>query len=38
MIEIRPPLPAEKNQWLPLWQSYIEFYETTVPDEITDLT
>ena len=38
MIEIRTPLPAETEQWLPLWQGYNEFYEINIPSEITDLT
>jgi len=38
MLEIRKPSIGEKPDWLPLWQGYLTFYETQLPDEITDLT
>jgi GNAT superfamily N-acetyltransferase len=38
MAEIRTPLFSEKNQWLPLWRGYIEFYEVTLSEEITKLS
>ena len=27
--------PEEYQQWLTLWQGYLAFYESTVPDEVT---
>lgn len=38
MLEIRQPCFSEKPDWLPLWRGYLTFYETHLPDEITDLT
>ncbi len=38
MLEIRQPSISEKPDWLPLWHGYLTFYETLLPDEITDLT
>ncbi len=38
MLEIRKPSISEKSQWLPLWQSYLTFYEAQLPDEVTELT
>lgn len=38
MLEIRKPSISEKLNWLPLWHGYLTFYETQLPDEITDLT
>jgi GNAT superfamily N-acetyltransferase len=39
---IRPVVPADFPQWLPLWQGYNQFYgrsgETALPDEITQIT
>lgn len=34
---IRPlqDTPHEYQQWLGLWQDYLAFYESTVPDEVT---
>lgn len=38
MTEIRALTPADRDAWLPLWRSYIEFYESEVADEQTALT
>jgi GNAT superfamily N-acetyltransferase len=38
VIAIRPLARADRAQWEPLWQGYLAFYETSVPDEVTDLT
>lgn len=38
MTEIRPLAPADRDAWLPLWQGYIEFYESQVSDPQTALT
>ncbi len=37
-IQLRTPQSDEKAKWLPLWHSYLSFYETTLPTEITDMT
>ena len=35
---IRPALPADEAAWRQLWQSYCEFYRTTLPDTVTTRT
>jgi GNAT superfamily N-acetyltransferase len=35
---IRPLEPADRHQWDILWRGYLEFYESVVPDHVTDLT
>ena len=35
---IRPLTHADRPQWAQLWQGYLNFYESTVPAEVTDLT
>jgi GNAT superfamily N-acetyltransferase len=37
-ITIRPLARADRADWEPLWQGYLAFYETSIPDEVTDLT
>jgi GNAT superfamily N-acetyltransferase len=37
-IDIRPLEPRDREAWLPLWQGYLTFYETAVPDAVTDAT
>ena len=37
-IDIRPLEPHDREAWLPLWQGYLTFYETAVPDAVTDAT
>lgn len=37
-ITIRPLAAADREQWLALWQGYLAFYESSVPDNVTDLT
>lgn len=37
-LEIRPLEARDRNAWLPLWRGYLDFYETSVPDEITEET
>lgn len=34
-IDIRPVTPADQTAWLPLWQGYLQFYETRLPDAVT---
>jgi GNAT superfamily N-acetyltransferase len=35
--EIRPVAAADRAQWEPLWQGYLQFYESSLPGELTDL-
>ena len=37
-IEIRPLVAADHDAWLPLWQGYLTFYKTSLPDEQTERT
>ncbi|HHW33988.1 MAG TPA: GNAT family N-acetyltransferase [Paracoccus solventivorans] len=33
-IEIRPLRPEDAAEWCRLWTGYLEFYQTTVPEEV----
>jgi GNAT superfamily N-acetyltransferase len=33
-MDIRPLLPADYKQWRKLWVSYLDFYETSLNDEV----
>lgn len=33
-IEIRPLRPEDAAEWRRLWTGYLEFYQTTVPEEV----
>lgn len=35
---IRSAVPADFEQWLPLWEGYNTFYERKVPQEVTRMT
>jgi GNAT superfamily N-acetyltransferase len=35
---IRPVIASDRSQWGALWQDYLAFYETTVPDSTYDST
>ena len=37
-VTIRPLAPADRPQWEPLWQGYLDFYKTSVPKEVYDTT
>jgi GNAT superfamily N-acetyltransferase len=37
-IAVCPLARADRAQWEPLWRGYLAFYESSVPDEVTDLT
>ncbi len=37
-VSIRPLELRDKDAWLPLWRGYLDFYETSVSDEVTDAT
>ena len=34
---IRSAVNKDRAQWSPLWQGYLGFYESSLPDEVTDL-
>ncbi len=34
-VRIRPLAPDDYDSWLPLWKGYLDFYEVSVPDEVT---
>ena len=38
MIEIRPIAPADREAWQALWTAYLDFYESSVSDEVYDTT
>ena len=35
---VRPLARADRSAWAPLWRAYLEFYETTLPDDVYDTT
>jgi len=35
---VRPLEPKDKDAWLPLFKGYIEFYRSSVADDVIDLT
>lgn len=37
-LEIRPVTPADHAAWLPLWQGYLDFYQTELPAATSALT
>jgi GNAT superfamily N-acetyltransferase len=37
-VMIRPPRPEDADAWRRLWQGYLTFYETRLPDAVTDAT
>ena len=38
MVTVRPLSATDFDVWLPLWNGYLEFYETTLTSEITKHT
>ncbi|MEL6377143.1 MAG: GNAT family N-acetyltransferase [Pseudomonadota bacterium] len=38
MIEIRPIAPADRETWQALWTAYLDFYESSVSDEVYNTT
>jgi GNAT superfamily N-acetyltransferase len=38
IFAIRTLEPTDRHQWDVLWRGYLDFYETTIPDHVTDLT
>jgi GNAT superfamily N-acetyltransferase len=37
-IVIRPVSPNERADWEPLWKGYLDFYKTSVPKEVYNVT
>ncbi len=37
-LSIRSAVPADFEQWLPLWEGYNRFYERVVPAAVTQMT
>ena len=37
-IDIRPVTAADHAAWLPLWQAYLTFYNTELPDAVSQST
>ncbi len=37
-VEIRRLQQRDRDEWLPLWRGYLDFYETTVADHVTEAT
>jgi GNAT superfamily N-acetyltransferase len=35
---VRPLVAADKPAWLPLWAGYLEFYQTSLPADVTETT
>ena len=35
---VRPLAAADKPAWLPVWAGYLEFYQATLPSDITETT
>ena len=37
-VQIKPATAADHDQWLPLWQAYLTFYNTELPAEVSEST
>jgi GNAT superfamily N-acetyltransferase len=37
-VIVRPIKPSDRAQWAPLWEGYLTFYKTALPERITDIT
>lgn len=37
-VQIKPGTAADHDQWLPLWQAYLTFYNTELPAEVSEST
>jgi GNAT superfamily N-acetyltransferase len=35
---VRPLSAADKSAWLPLWAGYLEFYQASLPSDVTEAT
>ena len=38
MTTIHDLTAADRDEWLPLWRAYLEFYEATLPEAVTEST
>ena len=38
LIDIRQVTAADHAAWLPLWQAYLKFYNTELPDAVSQST
>jgi GNAT superfamily N-acetyltransferase len=36
VTDIRPLAASDREDWLRLWRGYLEFYESSLPDDVTD--
>jgi len=34
-VKVRPLQAGDYNEWLVLWRGYLEFYETSITDDVT---
>lgn len=37
-IDIRPVTAADRAAWAPLWYGYLEFYQASIPADVTEAT
>ena len=37
-VSVRPLRPADETEWRALWKAYLEFYETSVSDQVYSTT
>ncbi|WP_117195665.1 GNAT family N-acetyltransferase [Rhizobium terrae] len=37
-VTVRPLEPSDRAQWGPLWEAYLRFYETVLPEQQYELT
>lgn len=37
-LTIRPIIASDRASWEPLWTAYLEFYKTSVPQEVYDIS
>jgi GNAT superfamily N-acetyltransferase len=37
-IVVRPVVAGDRDQWMPLWKGYLDFYREDLPDEVSDYT
>jgi len=37
-LQIRPVTAQDHAAWLPLWQAYLQFYKTQLPDNVSEST
>lgn len=38
MIDVKPLVPEQYDEWYPLWQGYLTFYKSSLPDDVTKET